>query len=129
KRADQDYVENGQTFNYIIEINNLGSTGLHHITLTDALPDCVQRTGDIVVKNPLGNTVPYTITGNVQLTLSTTEQLAPAGTITVTITVQKVSGATCCNVTASATARSVTTDQFLTSFSATAPEPGASVRS
>jgi len=129
KRADQDYVENGQTFNYIIEINNLGSTGLHHITLTDALPGCVQRAGDIVVKNPLGNTVPYTITGNVQLTLSPTEQLAPGGTITVTIPVQKVSGATCCNVTASATARSVTTDEFLTSFSGTELEPAACVRS
>lgn len=129
KRADQDVVENGQTFNYIIEVNNQGSVNIDNITLTDALPDCVQRVGDITVTNPLGNTVPYTVTGNVQIILSPSEALAPGATMTVVIPVQKVSGSSCCNITVSATAMSVTSGEPLSSFSGTEFEPAACVRS
>jgi uncharacterized repeat protein (TIGR01451 family) len=129
KRADQDYVENGQTFHYIIEAKNEGSVGINKITVSDALPGCVQLAGNIVVTNPLGNAVPYTVTGNIQLTLLPTEELSPGAVMTVMVPVQKVSGATCCNVTVSATGKSVTSGEELSSFSGTELEPAACVRS
>ncbi len=130
KRADQDYVENGQTFNYIIEVTNQGSVGLNNITLTDALPGCVQRAGDIAVRNALGNIVTgSSVTGNIQIALPAAEQLAPGATLTVTIPVQKVSGATCCNVTVAATARMVTSNQLLDANFGSELEPAACVRS
>src|SRR5690606_35780486 len=57
KRADQDYVENGQTFHYIIELVDQGSVALNHLTVTDALPECVQLAGDLEVRDALGNIV------------------------------------------------------------------------
>ncbi len=131
KRADQDFVENGQTFNYIIDITNIGSVPLNNITLTDNLPGCVQRSGDIVVRNALGNNITgYTVTGNLQLALPASEQLAPGATITVTIPVQKVSGSNCCNVTVYATGRMMNESQALQEANfGSELEPAACVRS
>src|SRR5690606_39015388 len=78
KRADQDFVENGQTFHYIIELVNQGSVALNHLTLTDALPECVQLAGDLEVRDALGNVITgSTLSGNIQLTLPPTVEVAP----------------------------------------------------
>ncbi|NGM62761.1 DUF11 domain-containing protein [Sphingobacterium sp. SGG-5] len=131
KRADQEIVENGQTFNYIIDITNIGSVPLNNITLTDNLPDCVQRSGDILIKDALGNTITgYTLTGNMQLNLPPAAQIMPGETTTVTVPVQKVSGANCCNVTVYATGLMVNEGQALQeSTFGSELEPAACVRS
>lgn len=130
KRADQDFVENGQTFNYIIDITNIGSVPLNNITMTDALPSCVQRAGNIEVRNELGNIITsFTVTGNIQFALPPTDELAPGSTLTVTIPVQKVSGSNCCNVMVTATGRMVTSNALQEANFGSELEPAACVRS
>lgn len=129
KRADQDYVENGQNFNYIIEVTNEGSVPLDKITITDALPECVRLNGNISAINALGNNVTYTNSGNINLQLNPTEQLAPGNSITISIPVQKVSGSNCCNVTVSATGVMTTSQVQLSANFGSELEPAACVRS
>ncbi|WP_140939582.1 DUF11 domain-containing protein [Sphingobacterium lumbrici] len=129
KQADQDIVENGQMFNYIIEVTNNGSVPLHTISISDALPSCVERAGAVSVENAAGATVPSTSTGNIQVNVAPSAALAPGETFTITIPVRKIQGGNCCNVGVTATALMSTSGVELSANYGSEDEPAACVNS
>lgn len=129
KKADREVVENGQTFNYIIEVKNNGSVPLNTIRIMDALPSCVEQAGQVTVRNLAGGTIASTTSGNIQVQVAAAAALAPGETFTITIPVRKTQGATCCNVGVTATARMTTSGVELSANYGTATEPAACVTS
>ena len=129
KRADREVVENGQTFNYIIEVKNNGSVPLNTIRIVDALPTCVEMAGQVAVTNITGAAIASTTTGNIQVQVDPVAAIAPGETFTITIPVRKTQGATCCNVGVTATARMTTSGVELSANHGSAAEPAACVTS
>lgn len=129
KRADREVVENGQTFNYIIEVKNNGSVPLNTIHISDPLPSCVELAGQVTVTNMAGGAIASTTSSNIQVQVAPATALAPGETFTITIPVRKTQGSTCCNVGVTATARMTTSGVELSANYGTAAEPAACVTS
>ena len=129
KTADQDNVENGQTFNYLIEVTNNGSVPLHTVGISDALPSCVERAGAVTVTNMTGALLPSNSSGNIQVDVLPSVALAPGETFTITIPVRKTQGANCCNVGVTATALMSTSGVQLSANYGSEAEPAACVTS
>lgn len=129
KRADKDVAENGQSFNYIIEVTNNGSVPLNNVIVTDALPECVRTGTPIRIVNRLGTVVTYTITGNLQINVAPATQLQPGDTFTITIPVVKSGSGNCCNESVSVTAKMVTSNVSLSANFGSAAAPAACVKS
>jgi len=128
KKADKEIVENGQSFNYIIEVTNNGSVPLNNIVVTDMLPDCVRSNAPIRIKNGAGNIITYTSSGNIQINVTPGTQLQPGDTFTITIPVTKSGSGNCCNERVSVTANMVTSNISLSANYGSAAAPAACVR-
>lgn len=106
KKADVQTVENGAGFNYIITVTNVGSHPLNTVVVTDNLPTCVARNGNISVKR--GTTViSSSVTGNIVLNINPVEIINPGESFVITVPVRKLGGTSCCNESASATSKMV----------------------
>lgn len=108
KMADAQIVENGQNFNYVLTVSNTGTVPLDNIVISDNLPDCVNLSGAISVVDDLGTSVNYTTSGALDITLDPAVQILPGDDLVVTIPVSKSGSGTCCNITASVTAKMTT---------------------
>jgi uncharacterized repeat protein (TIGR01451 family) len=129
KKADTEFVDNGQSFNYILTVSNNGSVPLNNIVITDMLPSCVTKNGTVTVKNGLGSPVINTTSGNLIITLSPTVQIQPGESFIITIPVKKSGGGDCCNITASVTAKMITSGVSLNANYGDTLAPAACVKS
>jgi uncharacterized repeat protein (TIGR01451 family) len=129
KKADAEFVDIGGSFNYILTVSNNGSVPLNNIIVTDALPSCVTRNGQITVKNGIGSPITSTSTGNVVITLPATQQIMPGESFVITIPVKMSGGGNCCNISASVTAKMTTTGVSLNANHGDATAPAACVKS
>jgi uncharacterized repeat protein (TIGR01451 family) len=129
KKADVEFVDNGGTFNYILTVSNNGSVPLNNIVITDLLPNCVSKNGTITVKNGVGIPVVNTVSGNVVITLSPAVQIMPGESFTITIPVKKIGGGSCCNITASVTAKMIPSGVSLNANYGDTLAPAACVKS
>ncbi len=129
KRADQEFVDAGGSFNYIIEVTNSGSVALDHISISDNLPSCVNLQQGISVKDMAGNSINYTTNGSLNIDLDSTTQLSPAETFTITIPVVKSGGGNCCNESVTAHGTMVTSGVVLETNNGSADQPAACVKS
>lgn len=128
KKADKEIVENGQSFNYIIEVTNNGSVPLNNIIVKDLLPECVALKGQIGIKNGVGANVTYLLSGNVQISIGGTTQIQPGETFIIAIPVVKSGSGNCCNESVSVTANMVTSGIGLSANYGSAAAPAACVR-
>jgi uncharacterized repeat protein (TIGR01451 family) len=129
KYADQEFVENGGNFNYIIEVTNSGSVPLDHITINDQIPSCVQINENIQITDFAGTNINYNISGNLSLNLNPTWQLLPGQTATITLPATKIGGGQCCNESVSAYGTMITSGVVLEANFGTSNEPAACVKS
>lgn len=129
KRADKDIVENGQAFNYILEVTNNGSVPLNNVVITDALPACVRSSAPITIRNGIGTNITFTNTGNIQINVTPATQLQPGDTFTITIPVTKSGSGNCCNESVSVTGNMVTSGVTLSANFGSAQAPAACVKS
>lgn len=107
KAANTEYVEIGGNFNYNLTVTNMGSVALNNIVVIDNLPSCVNRNGNITVRQNNMN-VNFTQVGNVNITVAPGFVLQPGASIIITIPVTRVGeGTFCCNDGANANARLV----------------------
>ncbi len=128
KRADKDIVENGQSFNYIIEVTNNGSVPLNQLVITDALPECVTFNGQVTIKNNAGTVISSTNTANVQINVDPLTELQPGDTFTINILVVKNGSGNCCNEKVSATGVMTTSGVTLSANYGSAEAPAACVK-
>jgi uncharacterized repeat protein (TIGR01451 family) len=108
KYADQEIVENGGNFNYIIEVTNSGSVTLDNIVITDMLPDCVSVNGQINIEDAYATSIPFTTSGGLTINIDPTTEIFPGNDFTITIPVTKSGGGNCCNESVSVTAEMTT---------------------
>ncbi len=108
KVADVSTVENGVPFNYTLTVTNMGSTPLNNIIVTDVLPSCIQLLSPIVVRLGVGGPiVTHTLSGMMIITVNPTAVINPGQSFVITVPVKKLSGTTCCNPLATATAKMI----------------------
>ena len=129
KTADQQFVENGQTFQYQLQVTNSGSVPLDSIRVTDTLPACVSLNGNIQVKDYAGNNVNFTTSGNLQVQIDPAVQLPPGQSLTVLIPVTKQGGGSCCNQSVFARAAMTTSGTVLYANNGSPNDPAACVQS
>ncbi len=129
KTADQQFVENGQTFQYQLQVTNSGSVPLDSIRVTDTLPACVSLNGNIQVKDYAGNNVNFTTSGNLQVEIDPAVQLPPGQSLTVLIPVTKQGGGSCCNQSVFARAAMTTSGTVLYANNGSPNDPAACVQS
>jgi len=108
KEADEEIVENGQSFNYTVTVSNNGSVPLDNIVITDMLPDCVSINGQIRIEDSIGTPITNSSSGNVIITVNPSTQLMPGDNFIITIPVVKSSSGNCCNESVSVTANMIT---------------------
>jgi uncharacterized repeat protein (TIGR01451 family) len=128
KEADQDIVEMGDTFNYIINLNNDGSVDLDNLRFTDILPSCVQINGQVLA-DINGSSVNSATINNLEVTINPTTVIRPGESVRIVIPVMKLNGALCCNETVSASAETVNSNTFLTASFGSLAAPAACVTS
>ncbi len=104
KDADEEIVENGQSFNYTITVSNDGSVPLDNIVITDMLPNCVSVNGQINIEDGMSGTVSFSTSSNLIITVNPATQIQPGEDFTITIPVVKSGGGNCCNESVSVTA-------------------------
>ena len=104
KEADEEIVENGQSFNYTITVSNDGSVPLDNIVVTDMLPDCVSINGQITIEDAVATPIPFTTIGGIIININPAAQIFPGNDFTITIPVVKSGGGNCCNESVSVTA-------------------------
>ena len=129
KRADQEFVENGGGFNYIIELTNSGSVAVDHIQISDNLPSCVNLQQGIIIKDMSNNNINFTSNGSLNIVLDPLTQLSPLETFTITIPVIKNGGGNCCNESVSAQGTMLTNGVVLEANNGSVDEPAACVKS
>ncbi|NOR29440.1 MAG: DUF11 domain-containing protein [Lutibacter sp.] len=127
KEADEEIVENGQSFNYTVTVSNNGSVPLDNIVVTDMLPDCVTINGQIRIEDDLTNPITSSSSGNVIITIDPSTQLLPGDNFIITIPVVKSGGGNCCNESVSVTAEMTTTGVELTANYGSEEAPAACV--
>jgi uncharacterized repeat protein (TIGR01451 family) len=108
KEADEEIVENGQSFNYTITVSNDGSVPLDNIVITDMLPDCVSVNGQITIEDAIATPIPFTTSGGLIISINPVTQIFPGNDFTITIPVVKSGGGNCCNESVSVTAEMIT---------------------
>jgi uncharacterized repeat protein (TIGR01451 family) len=108
KEADEEIVENGQSFNYIITVSNDGSVPLDNIVITDMLPDCVSVNGSLTIEDSFATPIPFTTSGGLIININPATQIFPGNDFTITIPVVKSGGGNCCNESVSVTAEMTT---------------------
>lgn len=128
KRADKDIVDDGQSFNYIIEVTNNGSVPLNQLIITDLLPECVTLKDQIAIKNNAETSISSTNTANVQINVDPLTELQPGDTFTITIPVVKNGSGNCCNEKVSATGVMTTSGVMLSSNYGSEEAPAACVK-
>ena len=129
KRADQEFVENGATFNYIIELTNSGSVPLDNVTISDQIPSCVHIGQQMTATDFAGNPISVTSSGNLAINFPSSWQLMPGETATITIPATKNGGGTCCNESVTAQGTMITSGVVLEANYGTEDEPAACVKS
>jgi len=133
KHADQEFVDNGGNFNYIIEVKNSGSVPLDHIVVSDNLPDCVSAQYQQIAATDMSgqnvNIASNTATASLVVTLNPAFQIAPNETVTITIPTTKNGGGNCCNVSVTADATMITNQVQLHANNGSTDEPAACVKS
>lgn len=127
KYADQQIVENGGNFNYIVEVVNNGSVPLDNIVITDMLPDCVSVNGQINIEDDLATSIPFTTNGSLTININPATQIFPGNDFTITIPVTKSGGGNCCNESVAVTAKMITTGTELTANYGSPEAPAACV--
>lgn len=128
KKADNEIVENGQAFNYIIKVTNNGSVALNQIVLNDQLPSCAVISNRISIKDGAGNNISYTNSGNIQININPAISLQPGDTFTITVPVTKSGSGNCCNESVSATGKMVPSGILLSANYGSSTAPAACVR-
>jgi uncharacterized repeat protein (TIGR01451 family) len=106
KTASVSTVENGGSFFYTLTVTNMGSAPLNNVIVTDNLPSCIQRNGNVTVTKNMSS-ITNTVSSNVVITINPATVINPGESFIITIPVIKVSGTNCCNPSASATAKMV----------------------
>lgn len=132
KRADKEFVENGESFNYIIEVTNNGSVPLDNVSISDQIPSCVQLGELIDAKDFAGDSININLGGTpsaLQISLPSTWQLMPGQTATFTIQATKTGEGTCCNESVTASGTMITSGVVLDAIDGSASEPAACVKS
>jgi len=129
KRADQEFVENGSSFNYIIEVTNNGSVPLDHINISDNLPSCISLTEGITITDFANNTLNYSLSGSLNIAIDPNTQLMPGQKFIITIPAIKNGGSTCCNESVIANGTMITSGVVLEANFGTVNEPAACVKS
>jgi uncharacterized repeat protein (TIGR01451 family) len=129
KYADHEFVENGDPFNFIIEVTNSGSVPLDSLIVIDRLPGCVRLHQGIQVSDALGNPVNFTTSGNLQINIDPAYQLNPSETLQIIIPVTKLGGGQCCNETVTAQGTMTTSGNVLEANYGDAMQPAACVKS
>ncbi len=129
KHADSESVEDGDTFNYIIEVTNNGSVPLNNIVVNDSLPDCIRLLQGIQVRDALNNPVNFTLSGSLQITVDPMFQLNPPETLTIIIPAQKIGSGLCCNETVTARGTMVTSQVVLEANYGSSTAPASCVKS
>jgi len=126
KMADQQIVETGDSFNYIITVTNMGSDPLNNIVMTDALPSCIVQNGTPTVTRGSQN-ISSTSSGNIVIAIASSEIINPGESFVITLPVKKINGTICCNNSATVTGNMVNNNVALTA--ATSPDEIACVQS
>ena len=127
KYADQEIVENGGSFNYIIKVINSGSVPLNNIVIADMLPDCVSVNGQINIEDAIATPIPFTTSGSLTININPTTEIFPGNDFTITIPVVKSGGGNCCNESVSATAEMITSGVELSANYGSPEAPAACV--
>ena len=128
KKTDAQFIDNGGAFNYILTVTNNGSVPLNNIVVSDVLPSCVTRNGNVIVKNG-PNSLSSTSTGNIVVALSPTIQMLPGESFEITVPVKKSGGGNCCNISVTATAKMTTSGVSLSANYGDTTAPAACVKS
>lgn len=129
KRADVEFVENGQNFNYIIEVSNNGSVPMNTISITDQIPSCVSASSEIEITDFSGSPISFTQTGNLTINIDPSVQLIPGQPFIITIPATKTGGGNCCNESVTASGTMATSGVQLEANFGSASEPAACVKS
>jgi len=129
KYADQEFVENGGNFNYIIKVTNSGTVPMDHISISDQMPSCVLVEQGITVKDFAGNALTFNQSGNLTININPSVQLMPGQYLTITIPATKQGGSQCCNEQVTAKGTMITSSTLLEANFGSASEPAACVKS
>ncbi len=129
KRADQEFIENGSNFNYIIEVTNNGSVPLDHLSISDQMPSCISVSQGIHATDFSGNNINLTVSGNLNVQIDPAFALQPGQTLTLSIPAVKQGGGQCCNENVTAQGTMTTSGVLLEANYGTPDEPAACVKS
>jgi len=111
KEIDSTTYSQGQPIDFKLTVTNDGSVPLNNIEITDILPDCFELIGNPDMEDSNGNFIDFLPpTSKLVLTVHPpTEELLPGESIIAKFRVNKLGDGSCCNPSASVTAKMTTT--------------------